>query len=281
MPGLKHEVLAPGVALMALKTPTLPPATTTNTLIVGRRRLALIEPASPHADEQANLEAYVQRERERGAQVVAILLTHHHRDHVGHVARLQELLGAPVMAHRATADRVSFRVDEIAEDGDLIALDEGHRIRARHTPGHAPGHLVFVEEKSGIIHVGDMLAGVGTILIDPGDGGDMGEYLGSLRLIRDELCADNTRLVPAHGPVIERARAACEALIEHRLRRESKVISGVGAEGRSFDDLLAIVYDDTPKQLWPLAAMSLEAHVAKLVADGRLTRVGGRVTPAS
>lgn len=278
---LKHEVLAPGVALMALGTPTLPPATTTNTLIVGHRRLAVIEPASPYADEQRHLEEYVHGARERGAEVAALLVTHHHRDHVGHVARLREELGAPVMAHKETAARVSFRVDQMLEDGDVVELDAGHRIRARHTPGHAPGHLVFIEEKSEVIHVGDMLAGVGTILIEPGDGGNMGEYLDSLRLIRDSLCTPNTRLVPAHGPVIERPKSACDALIEHRLRRESKVLRGVETQARSFDELLALVYEDTPQKLWPLAALSLEAHLQKLIEDGRITRAGAQISSTS
>lgn len=279
MEGSQLEVLARGVALMALKTPTLPPATTTNTLVVGHRRLALIEPASPYSKEQRHLEEHVQGKRGEGAEVVALLLTHHHRDHIGHVERLRTLFRAPVMAHRMTAERVSFQIDEFIEDNDIIELDDGQQLRARHTPGHAPGHLIFVEEKSEVVYVGDMLAGVGTILIEPSDGGDMAAYLASLRLIRDEVCTERTRLVPAHGPVIKHAQAACDALIEHRLRRESKVLNGVGVEGRSFDELLAIVYDDTPEKLWPLAAMSLEAHLQKLVSDGRLTRVTGKIVP--
>src|SRR5690606_40022032 len=51
------EVLEPGVWRASLRTPTLPPATATNTLIVGTRRLAVIEPATPHADERAALDA--------------------------------------------------------------------------------------------------------------------------------------------------------------------------------------------------------------------------------
>ncbi|MGB1698575.1 MAG: MBL fold metallo-hydrolase [Nannocystaceae bacterium] len=274
-----HEVLAPGIVRMALRTPTLPPATATNTLIAGRRRLAVIEPASPYREQQELLEAYLRQEQAAGAEIVGILLTHHHRDHVGHVERLREVCGAPVMAHPETSARVSFDVDISLEDGELVTLDEGHRLLARHTPGHAPGHLIFADERSDVVYVGDMLAGVGTILIEPGDGGDMGAYLESLRMIRDEVCGDRTRLVPSHGPVITDGRRACEALIEHRLRRESKVVEGVGAEGCSFDELLAIAYDDTPKTLWPLAAMSLEAHVQKLIADGRIRRSAGRIVP--
>ena len=44
--------LAPGVELIALRTPTLPPATSTNTLVVGEERLVVIEPACPYPEDR-------------------------------------------------------------------------------------------------------------------------------------------------------------------------------------------------------------------------------------
>lgn len=142
--------IAAGVRLLALRTPTLPPATATNTLVVGRRRVAVIEPATPFADEQAALEALLRALQRAGAEVAAILLTHHHVDHVGHAAALRERTGAPIHAHPATAARLDFAVDVEMEDGAQVELGEGFALTAMHTPGHAPGHLVFFERNTGL-----------------------------------------------------------------------------------------------------------------------------------
>src|SRR5437762_3235465 len=73
---------------------------------------------------------------------------------------------------------------------------------ATHTPGHAPGHLCFADAAARAIVAGDMVASVGTIIVEPEDGGDMTLYLASLRRLRAEVDAGATRLLPAHGPPI-------------------------------------------------------------------------------
>ncbi len=137
------EAIAEGVRLVALRTPTLLPATATNTLVVGQRRLAVIEPATPFADEQAALDQLLAGLVGLGVEVAAILLTHHHRDHTGYAAALRERTGAPIHAHAATAERVDFAVDVLLVDGAEVDLGEGFVVSAMHTPGHAPGHLVY------------------------------------------------------------------------------------------------------------------------------------------
>ncbi len=263
------DAIAPGLDRLALRTPTLPPATTTNTLLVGHRRLAVIEPATPDADERARLDAAVEAKIEGGGELVAIIITHHHVDHIGYAEGLRERFGGPILAHPATAERVPFRVDGALADGDVIALDGGLDLEALHTPGHAPGHLVLVERSSQIAHVGDMVAGIGTILIDPEDDGDMGLYLDSL----ERLAALGLRtLVPAHGPLIEAPEACLRGYIKHRLMRESKVLTALSAGPLRREELLARVYDDAPPALWPLADRSLEAHMRKLEGERRLHR---------
>ena len=111
------EEIAAGVRVIALTTPTLPPATATNTLVVGRRRLAVIEPATPYAEEQAALAELLAGLTGAGAEVAAILVTHHHRDHTGFAAALRERTGAPIYAHAATAERVDFTVEGVVGGG--------------------------------------------------------------------------------------------------------------------------------------------------------------------
>ena len=45
----------PELRVVPVRTPTLPPATHTNAYVLGRRRLTIIDPASPWPDEQARL----------------------------------------------------------------------------------------------------------------------------------------------------------------------------------------------------------------------------------
>lgn len=267
------ESLAPGVWRLPLRTPTLPPATHTNLMIVGQSKLALIEPATPFDDERQRLDDALEKLRSEGREVVAILITHHHVDHTGDVERLRDRLGVPVYAHPETATRVKFAVDRPLVADDELELGEGMKLRAVFTPGHAPGHLVYLEPRSGIAHAGDMVAGEGTILIDCNDSGDMGQYLDSLRRL-GKLGA--TALVPAHGRVLDDPQAVVDHYIAHRLAREAKVIAAARAGAQTHDELVAGAYEDTPRGIWPLAALALEAHLRKLEADGVLVREGGR-----
>jgi glyoxylase-like metal-dependent hydrolase (beta-lactamase superfamily II) len=276
-PGAGSDLVQPlheGAFVLPLRTPTLPPATHTNTLVVGGSRLAIIEPATPHADERARLDAFLAGLAAQGRRVVAILVTHHHVDHIGYVESLRETWSVPVYAHAATAARVPFDVDVCLGPDEVLDLSEGYALQAVFTPGHAPGHHVYLETKSRVAHGGDLVAGQGTILIDPEDDGDMAAYLQSLARLR---ALPIGRLVPAHGPVIDDVHGIVDHYIAHRLQREAKVLAAIAAAPTAWDDVLAAAYDDVPRMVWPLAARSLEAHVRKLVDEGLVQRDDGRL----
>jgi len=271
-----REIL-PGVELFAARTPTLLPATHTNSYALGTRELLLVEPATPYEDERREWLAWARGLQSSGRQIVGIFLTHHHVDHVGGASFFAEELGAPVWAHHGTAERLP-NVTVTRHVGDLEEIDlsgpTSMRLRVLHTPGHAPGHLCLHDESSGMVVVGDMVATVGTILIEP-DGGDMAEYLGQLRRLAG---LDATVALPAHGEPIEEPTRLFQHYVSHRLKREKLVLGAVeqmGETGGSLDDLVSLAYVDTPKEVWPLARLSLEAHLDKLEHDG-VVRRGGR-----
>lgn len=267
------ETLGDGVHRLVLRTPTLPPATATNLMIAGHSKLALIEPATPFEEERRVLDETLEALKAQGRTVQMLLVTHHHVDHIGDVERLRQRHGVPLYAHAATAERLPFAVDHLLGDGDELDLGEGIVLRAVHTPGHAPGHLVIHELSSGIAHAGDMVAGEGSILIEPDDAGDMTQYLDSLRRLG---ALGTAALVPAHGPVLEDPVAITEHYIAHRLGREAKVLAAIDAGAQTMDEMVARAYAGTPRMLWPLAARALEAHLRKLEADGVVARTDGR-----
>jgi glyoxylase-like metal-dependent hydrolase (beta-lactamase superfamily II) len=262
---------APWIRVLPVRTPTLPPATRTNCYIVGEAGAAVaIDPATPHADEQARLDDYVARE---GIHLAAVVLTHHHIDHVGDAARLAGKHGVPVWAHRETAARVDGRVQisRTLEDGERLDVGPGG-LRALFTPGHAPGHLCFVDAAAKAIVAGDMVASVGTIIVEPGDGGDMRLYLDSLRRLRGEVDGGATTLLPAHGPPIVDGGARLDFYVAHRLEREGRVAAALGDAPATVAELVPPVYPDVAAALYPLAARSLLAHLYKLEYEGRARR---------
>src|SRR3989304_3932616 len=94
----------PRVRCVPLLTRTLPPATHTNCYLVGDDPFCVIDPGSADPAEMARLQAEIEPRRVRGQGLAAILVTHHHPDHVGGVRALRDATGAPVRGHPRLAE---------------------------------------------------------------------------------------------------------------------------------------------------------------------------------
>jgi glyoxylase-like metal-dependent hydrolase (beta-lactamase superfamily II)/8-oxo-dGTP pyrophosphatase MutT (NUDIX family) len=266
--------LRPGVLLFPLAVQTLPPAATVNCYLLGHGEAVLVDPGSPAAAEVDLLVRALDAVRERDGRVVtAIWLTHHHPDHVGGVAQLAARLGVPVCAHERTADRLASRgiaVDRLLADGERIVLagrppNPPMTVRVVHTPGHARGHLCFFDEAGGSLLAGDMVAGMGMIVVDPPEG-DMDDYLASLEKL---MALAPKTLFPGHGPAVLDAPAKLREYLSHRLWREERVLAAAQA-GQTPAEMLPTVYDDVPTVAYPLAERQIVAHLERLRRAGRL-----------
>lgn len=81
-------------------------------------------------------------EESEGANIVGIVQTHGHYDHVDALPALKEKLDVPVYAHPAESYPVAIDVE--LSDGDTISFGRDHLVKVLHTPGHTPGGVCLV-----------------------------------------------------------------------------------------------------------------------------------------
>lgn len=247
----------------------------TNTIIVGDglEGATVIDPA---VDDIAFLDAIEREGAERG-DIRRILITHGHPDHIGGALALRKRLRISIFAFsRAGVPMADF---EIPDGEEIPAGDD--TLRAIHTPGHRFDHLCFLLEKQRTLFVGDLISGVGTVVISPPEG-DMLAYLDSLKRLQEMNIAE---IVPAHGPIIPDAQAKISEYIAHRLQREQLIIQALETlpdefsplarkQGATIPQIVRQVYTDVDPGLHALAGHSVLAHLLKLEQEGLVDRLG-------
>jgi len=230
------------------------PGTNTYVIISGGEAL-IIDPGPlerPHAEA---ISSALDDLRPRG-----ILVTHTHEDHAPLANPLAADLGVPVYGF---APGPNFKPDLLLADEDCVTFGSEH-VQAVHTPGHSRDHLCFLA--GDCLFTGDHIMGGSSVVVE-----DMGAYLASLRKLQE---LDLARLYPGHGLVMHDPAGIVAGYIEHRLEREQQVLAAIETGASTVVDILQTVYADVDPALHPLAAMSVRAHVAKLVDDGVVQHQG-------
>jgi glyoxylase-like metal-dependent hydrolase (beta-lactamase superfamily II) len=261
--------------------------TGTNSYIVGRGEVAVIDPGPDDPRHVDALLAAIPGER-----ITHILLTHTHRDHAGALAALKERTGATTYGegpHRparalhigetnpldASAD-LGF-VPDVALAGGAVIEGDGWRIEAVATPGHTANHLAFALPEAGLLFSGDHVMAWSTTIVAPPDGA-MADYMASL----DKLMArPEMRYLPGHGGPVEDAPAFLRALKSHRRMREAAILERLAQGDEEIAAIVRALYRDTDPRLHGAAGLSVLAHLEDLVRRDRVITdgppaIGGR-----
>ncbi len=235
----------------------------TRTYVVGREQCVVVDPGPALADHLDAVEVAV-----GAADVVAICLTHGHPDHAAGAAELTLRLSAPIAATANSARLAALDPPEL-ELGAAVAIqfDEG-RLEVIPAPGHSPDHVCFHWPEARALFSGDVILGEGTSMIAPPEG-DMAAYLATLERLGG---LDLAAIYPGHGPLIEEPARKIEEYIEHRMARESQVLEALSGGARTVAEIRARVYADLDSHLQRAAEGSVSAHLAKLIAEGRVKR---------
>lgn len=260
--GRAYETLrtvTPQVGVVLAANPSAMTLEGTNTWLlhgadeVGLRAIVV----DPGPDDAAHLDAVVAA----AGEVVRILLTHGHPDHSDGARRLHESTGAPVSA----LDPRWQLGGEGLHEGDVIAA-AGVELRVWATPGHTADSLSFLlgGDDGGVL-TGDTVLGRGSTVIAEPDG-DLAGYLASLHRLAD---LGGVRVLPGHGRDLSDAAIAASAYLVHRERRLGQVrdaLSRLGLEPvpASAAAVVADVYVDVDRSLWPAAEQSVRAQLAYL-----------------
>jgi glyoxylase-like metal-dependent hydrolase (beta-lactamase superfamily II) len=285
-PGVVEEVV-PGVRRVLCNNPSPMTLSGTVSYIVGRGRVAIIDPGP---DDEAHARALL--DAVRGETVTHILITHTHRDHSPNAARIKAATGAPTYAegvHRASrpyyesetmsteagADR-DFKPDIVVRDGEIINGD-GWALEVVATPGHTANHIAFAWPERKLIFVGDHVMGWSTSVVMPPDG-SMIDYMASLHRLAKR---DEQLYFSGHGPEVPDAQRFVRFLIRHRQAREASILHRLAKGETDISTMVRAIYIGIDPRLVGAAGYSVLAHLEDLVARGVVVTEGDPVIGGS
>lgn len=151
---------------------------------------------------------------ELGLTVEAIWLTHGHLDHAGGAEPAKKEFGVEILGPHKADKMLLDHIEETSaayglsglfnatpdrwlEDGDVVEVS-GHAFEVLHCPGHAPGHVIFVNRENHLILMGDVLfaGGIGRTDLPGGDEATL------MKSIREKVIplGDEMYFVCGHGP---------------------------------------------------------------------------------
>ncbi len=253
---------------LPVRSNTLPPADRTNAMIVGPFLL------DPSPADEAELERLIRTMEAFAVEhhpVEALFLTHHHPDHHQFANVLARRLGLPIHLSEDTQRRIEGRkgrayFEGIAlhhrRDGEVLTRWRGEEVLVIAVPGHDEGQLALAPRGMAWFFVGDLIQGVGTVVISAPEG-HMGRYFQTLEKV---IALDPGVIIPSHG-IAMGSTYRLRATLAHRREREREVLR-LHREGLAKREILDTIYQGLDQRLRPLAMANIEAHLTKLREEG-------------
>src|SRR5947209_9828849 len=268
------EEVVPGVRRLLANNPGPFTFKGTVSYIVGRDRVAIIDPGPL---DETHIAALL--EAVRGETVTHIFVTHTHRDHSPAVPRVKAATGALVLAegahrparvlHIGEAPRMDasndteFRPDRTLADGDVVT-GPGWTVEAVATPGHTANHMAFALVDTDVLFSGDHVMAWSTPVVAPPDGA-MSDYMASLEKLTGR---SETLYFPGHGGAVRDAPAFVRHYIRHRRAREAAILEELAKGPADIPALVAGIYVGLDPRLVRAAGLSVLAHLEDLTARG-------------
>lgn len=273
VPGAAKDV-APDVRAIVANNPSPYTFKGTVSYIVGRGRVAIIDPGP---DDDAHVAALLHAVR--GETVTHIFVTHTHRDHSPAVPKIKAATGATVFAegpHRAArplhigdtrrldaSSDMNFRPDIALADGDTVS-GGGWTLEAVTTPGHTANHMAFAFKERDLLFAGDHVMAWSTTIVAPPDGA-MSDYMASLQKLERR---SEPLYLPGHGAPVRDAQRYVRSLLTHRQGREASILHRLNKGPADVPTIVRAVYIGLDARLIGAAALSTLAHLEDLVARG-------------
>jgi endoribonuclease LACTB2 len=264
-----------GLRVLLVRSNTLPPAIHTNVFWIGGRDAG--DPSAPRVVidpspcDRTEYERLCRRLDEFGIDLV--FLTHHHPDHREFADEVARRYRVPLACSADTRERITQKAGaryfdgidvRIVGEGDVLTRWQGEAVRLFAVPGHDEGQLAPMPDSRTWCIVGDLIQGIGTVVIAPPEG-NMRKYFASLRKVID---LDPGVILPSHGMAMGTTHYLQMAL-KHREQREEQVRSRHVA-GQTEDQILSDVYRDVDPRLLPLARINIRSHLEKLREEGTI-----------
>lgn len=272
------EQLSPLVRRITARNPSPFTFKGTGTYVIGRGKVAVIDPGPDLAEHVAAL-----LDALSGETVTDILITHTHIDHSPAAAAVKQATGAKTHGfgpHGAGSSSVhggvseeggdrAFHPDVTLRDGDTVA-GPGWHLTAVETPGHTSNHLSFALAEEETLFSGDHVMGWSTSVIAPPDG-DMTAYLRSLEKLRRR---EDRIYRPTHGPEITDPQPFVAAFIAHRNERTDEILRRLAAGDETIPAIVGAIYVGLDPRLVTAAGRSVLAHLVALIEAGRVIADG-------